>query len=51
MIIMLTWINIRGVKNAGNLNNVVTTAKILGILLLIIAGIFYAGEPVKYAVR
>ena len=45
MIFLLTWINVRGVKNAGILNNVVTTAKILGILLLIIAGVFYTGEP------
>jgi len=45
MIILLTLINIRGVKNAGKLNNVITAAKILGILLLIVAGIFYAGEP------
>ena len=45
MIILLTLVNIRGVKNAGKLNNVITTAKILGILLLIFAGIFYAGEP------
>jgi APA family basic amino acid/polyamine antiporter len=41
MIILLTIINIRGVKNAGKLNNVITAAKILGILLLIVAGIFY----------
>jgi Amino acid transporters len=47
MIILLTWLNIRGVKNAGKLNNVVTAAKILGILLLIGAGIFYMGEPVR----
>lgn len=46
MILLLTIINIRGVKNAGKLNNVITTAKILGILLLIIAGIFYTtGHP------
>jgi basic amino acid/polyamine antiporter, APA family len=45
MIILLTIVNIRGVKNAGKLNNVITTAKILGILLLIFAGIFYAGGP------
>jgi APA family basic amino acid/polyamine antiporter len=45
MIILLTIVNIRGVKNAGKLNNVITTAKILGILLLILAGIFYSGEP------
>ncbi|HEY4936722.1 MAG TPA: amino acid permease, partial [Puia sp.] len=45
MITILTWFNIRGIKNAGKLNNVVTGAKILGILLLISAGIFYVGEP------
>ncbi len=46
VILILTIINIRGVKNAGKLNNVITTAKILGILLLIIAGIFYTtGHP------
>lgn len=45
MIILLTVINIRGVRNAGKLNNVITAAKILGILLLIGAGVFYAGEP------
>ena len=47
MIILLTWINIRGVKNAGKLNNVVTGAKVLGILLLISAGLLYSGEPVR----
>jgi basic amino acid/polyamine antiporter, APA family len=47
MIILLTWYNITGIKNSGILNNVVTTAKILGILLLIIAGLLYSGEPVK----
>ena len=45
MIILLTGLNIRGVKNAGNLNNVVTSAKILGILLLITAGLLFTGEP------
>ncbi len=47
MIIGLTWFNIRGITNAGILNNIVTSAKILGILLLISAGIFYAGEPAR----
>jgi basic amino acid/polyamine antiporter, APA family len=47
MIIGLTLFNIRGITNAGILNNIVTCAKILGILLLITAGIFYAGEPVR----
>jgi basic amino acid/polyamine antiporter, APA family len=45
MIIFLTWLNIRGISYAGRLNNIVTGAKILGILLLITAGVFYAGEP------
>jgi basic amino acid/polyamine antiporter, APA family len=47
MIVLLTWYNITGVKNSGILNNLVTTAKILGILLLIIAGLLYAGQPVQ----
>ena len=40
-IAMLTWLNYRGVKNGGFLNNIVTAAKILGILILIIAGFLY----------
>jgi APA family basic amino acid/polyamine antiporter len=46
-ITLLTWYNITGIKNSGVLNNIVTAAKILGILLLIIAGLLYAGEPIK----
>jgi basic amino acid/polyamine antiporter, APA family len=45
MIIILTLYNISGIKNSAKLNNVVTSAKMLGILLLIIAGLLYAGEP------
>ncbi len=45
MIILLTGLNIRGISYAGKLNNIVTGAKILGILLLITAGVFYAGDP------
>ncbi|WP_183564017.1 APC family permease [Mucilaginibacter sp. SP1R1] len=40
-IILLTWVNYRGVNKAGILNNIVTTAKILGIVLLIISGLSY----------
>jgi APA family basic amino acid/polyamine antiporter len=47
MIILLTGLNIRGIKNAGILNNIVTGAKILGILLLITGGVLYIGEPVR----
>jgi len=45
-IIVLTWVNYKGVSKAGALNNVVTSAKILGILLLIISGFLYSGHPV-----
>ena len=41
VIAILTWVNYRGVKNGGRLNNVVTAAKILGIIILIIAGFLY----------
>ncbi|MDR6940519.1 APC family permease [Mucilaginibacter pocheonensis] len=49
-IMLLTWINYRGINKAGVLNNIVTTAKILGILLLIVAGLLYAGHPVANTV-
>ncbi len=38
---ILTWINYRGVKKGGVLNNIVTAAKISGIILLILMGLFY----------
>lgn len=41
---VLTWINYRGVKNGGVLNNIVTAAKILGILFLIVLGFFGASH-------
>ncbi len=44
-IILLTWINVLGAKKGGYLNNFVTGAKILGILLLIIMGLTYRGIP------
>ncbi len=39
---ILTWFNIRGVKNSSVLNTVVTTAKILGVLFLIVVGLVLA---------
>jgi len=42
----LTGFNCRGIKKGGVLNNIVTTAKICGILLLIIAALIYSGSPV-----
>jgi basic amino acid/polyamine antiporter, APA family len=47
MIILLTLYNISGIKNSGKLSNVVTAAKILGIILLIVAGFLYSKEPVR----
>lgn len=44
-IILLTWVNILGAKKGGYLNNIVTAAKILGILILIIMGLSYHGLP------
>jgi APA family basic amino acid/polyamine antiporter len=39
---LLTWFNYRGTKNAAGLNNAVTSTKILGIVLLIVLGLFFA---------
>lgn len=45
---VLTWFNVRGVRNSGILNNLVTSAKILGILFLILAGLILAGPSVTH---
>ena len=47
IIAVLTWINYRGVKNGGALNNIVTGAKIAGIVILIVAGFFYSSPVDK----
>ena len=49
-IIILSFVNYRGVKNGGVLNNIVTAAKILGIVLLIIMGLGYSAEQIKSTV-
>ena len=41
-IIVLTSVNIFGTKKGGNLNNILTAAKILGIVLLIISGLSFS---------
>lgn len=38
-IMLLTWYNYRGIKKGAGLNNIVTALKILGIVLLIVAGL------------
>lgn len=40
-IILLTLINCRGVRESGWVNNIFTLAKIAGILILIVLGLFY----------
>ena len=48
-IIVLNWVNYRGIKNGSVLNNIVTAAKIMGIVLLIIMGLSFtrdSGAPV-----
>ena len=44
MISMLTWLNCLGIKNGGVLNNIITSAKIGGILILIVAGLLFSGS-------
>ncbi|MDD5372931.1 MAG: amino acid permease [Sulfurimonas sp.] len=43
-LILLTLFNIRGVERGGWLSNIITGAKILGILLLIVLGFSYTGH-------
>ena len=43
-LLFLTLLNIRGVEWGGLLSNIITSAKILGILLLIIVGLTYSGH-------
>lgn len=46
IIIILSWVNYRGVKESSYLNNIFTSAKIAGILVVICLGIFYAPAAV-----
>jgi APA family basic amino acid/polyamine antiporter len=48
-IAFLAWFNSRGIKKVGILNNIVTSAKILGILLLIITALLCAHDSESYA--
>ncbi len=43
-LVILTLFNIRGVQGGGWLSNIVTTAKIIGIFLLIYVGLTYTGS-------
>jgi APA family basic amino acid/polyamine antiporter len=49
-IVILTWVNYRGVEHGGLINNIVTSAKIIGILLLIILGLAFSPADVAQTV-
>jgi basic amino acid/polyamine antiporter, APA family len=40
-IFLLTWVNYRGVEKGGMINNIITSGKVLGILVIIVAGLTY----------
>lgn len=46
---LLTWFNYRGVKNSTIMNNIITSAKILGILFLILGGLIATNSFVANA--
>ncbi|HWH62304.1 MAG TPA: amino acid permease, partial [Ginsengibacter sp.] len=45
-IALLTWLNYSGVRKGSVLNNIITSAKILGILFLILAGFIFINPSV-----
>lgn len=47
-ILGLSWVNIRGVKKGGWLNDITSAMKILGILILIAIGLHYTGGPSSF---
>jgi APA family basic amino acid/polyamine antiporter len=48
-IAVLTWWNIRGIRRGGILNNIVTSAKIAGILALIISALLFSRTAAAHA--
>ena len=50
VIISLTCLNYFGIKKGTFVNNILTIAKISGILLLIVLGLFFAHPPVRHSV-
>ncbi len=46
-IALLTWINYLGVKKGGAISNVITSAKILGILIIIVFGLSYTAPAIN----
>ncbi|MBS1730820.1 MAG: amino acid permease [Bacteroidetes bacterium] len=44
-IVLLSWINILSAKKGSRLNDFITACKIIGILALILMGVFYNGSP------
>ena len=54
-ILLLLLVNYRGVRESGNINNIFTSAKIIGILILIALGLSHStagiGQPVVESVK
>ena len=48
-VVGLTWVNIRGVKKGGTLNDITSSLKILGILLIIALGLSHGGDSEAFA--
>lgn len=46
-IILLTWVNYRGVKEGGGVSNIFTSAKIIGIVILILLGLFHSSPATQ----
>ena len=46
-VVLLTWVNYRGVKNGGYMNNLITGAKIIGILMIIALGLLYTPQSIN----
>lgn len=49
VIVLLTWLNCRGVKEGSLVQNVFTVAKTLGLIVLILAGLFVAANAAAVA--
>ncbi len=47
VILVLTWINYRGVRKGTILNNIITSSKILGIIFLILCGFVLKSPSIK----
>jgi basic amino acid/polyamine antiporter, APA family len=45
VVVLLTWVNIRGLRQGATVQNIFTVAKVGGLLLLVLMGLFLPGNP------